>query len=69
VCGMAHQYSVEIHEYLSKRFESASEDYKEAVQSGSESEIKRNEGRIEALTGLRNMMTDRFDLKNRKYYH
>jgi len=66
---MAHQYSVEIHNYLTDRLNDAKEKLKEAAISGADDAVKKAAGRIEALNRLRTMMTEKFDLTNRKYFH
>jgi hypothetical protein len=65
---MAHQYSVEIHDYISNRLESAQSALKDAQTSGSDLSVKNAEGRIHALMQLRTMMTEKFDLMNRRYF-
>lgn len=65
---MAHQYSVEIHSFLGKKLEETEENLEKARSGGNREEIRYQEGRLEALKILRQHMTEKFDLANRKYY-
>lgn len=68
VIKMAHQYSVEIHKFITERLKEAQESLKSIQGSGDEKEIKFLEGKIHELTHFRNLLTEKFDLSNRKYY-
>lgn len=65
---MAHQYSVEIHEFLGEKLKEIHSALEEARSKGEETAIRYQEGRLELLNQMRKHMTDKFDLANQKYY-
>lgn len=65
---MAHVFSVEIHDYLSKRILLAEEDKKTAEQVNDKESRLYYEGQLLELMTLRQYLADNIDLKTQKYY-
>jgi hypothetical protein len=65
---MAHAFSVEIHDYLSKQILLAGDGQKKAVQEGDNVLHSYYEGQLLELKTLRQYLSDNFDLKTQKYY-
>jgi hypothetical protein len=65
---MPHAFSVEIHDYLSRKMLLAEDDRRKAVQESDESLQSHYEGQLLELNTLRQYLTDNFDLKTQKYY-
>ncbi len=65
---MPHAFSVEIHDYLSRKMLLAEEDRRKAVQESDDSLQSHSEGQLLELNTLRQYLTDNFDLKTQKYY-
>ncbi len=65
---MAHQYSVEIHEFLGDNLKKARSALEEAQKAGDKKAVEHQQGRIEELNFFRTMLTEKFDLSNQKYY-
>ncbi len=65
---MPHAFSVEIHDYLSKKIKLAGEGKARAVQENDTAARYSFEGQLLELETLRHYLTENFDLKNQKYY-
>lgn len=65
---MAHVFSVEIHDFLSKKILLAEENKKVAEQENNEDNRLYHEGQLLELKTLRQYLTDNIDLKTQKYY-
>ncbi len=65
---MAHEYSVRIHDWISKKVDHAKQEIKLAKkQNNSNSESYYN-GRLKELSDIRQYLTDQVDLETQKYY-
>ncbi len=65
---MPNAFSVEIHNYLSKKITSAKIGKETAVSEKNISAQRSFEGQLLELEALRHYLTENFDLKNQKYY-
>ena len=65
---MPHAFSVEIHNYLSRKILLAEDDRRKAVQESDGCLQSHYEGQLLELNTLRQYLTDNFDLKTQKYY-
>ena len=65
---MPHAFSVEIHDYLSRKMLLAEDDRRKAVQGSDDNLQSHYEGQLLELNTLRQYLTDNFDLKTQKYY-
>lgn len=65
---MAHQYSVEIHEFLSSRLQQSQRELEQARAAGDSQRTQFIEGKLSELNFMRNLLTEKFDLQHRKYY-
>ncbi|MEA2115255.1 MAG: hypothetical protein U9P36_07705 [Thermodesulfobacteriota bacterium] len=65
---MAHVFSVEIHDYLSKRILLAEQAKKTAEQENDEESLRYYEGQLLELKNMRQYLTNNIDLKTQKYY-
>jgi hypothetical protein len=65
---MAHEYSVEIQNYISKKIAVAEEE-KEKAEKLDDFETQRfYEGQLKELLNIREYLTERVDLKTQQYY-
>lgn len=65
---MAHQFSVEIHNYLTASLQATGRELEEAQAKSQAERVAYLEGRQEELTHLRALLTAKYDLKWHKYY-
>jgi hypothetical protein len=65
---MAHIFSVEIHDFLSRKIKQAEKAKKMTEQNNDETSSHYYEGQIFELNVMRQYLTENIDLKNRKYY-
>ena len=65
---MVHAYSVEIHNYISKKIALAEEEKRQAEKKGDVETQKFHEGQLKELFEIRAYLTEKIDLKNRDYY-
>ncbi len=65
---MAHIFSVEIHDFLSRKIHLAEEGKKAAQQNKDEDRGRYYEGRLLELQTLRHYLSDHIDLKTQKYF-
>ena len=65
---MPHAFSVEIHDYLSRKILLAEDGRRKAVQESDDRLQSHYEGQLLELNTLRQYLTDNFDLKTQKYY-
>lgn len=65
---MPHIFSVEIHEYLSKKILQAKAGKTEAVLERDEELTSYYEGQLLELETMRQYLTENIDLKTQKYY-
>ena len=65
---MAHQFSVEIHGYLTSAVEAAERELKDAREKAQAERVAYLEGRLDELQHLRQMLTAKYDLRFHKYY-
>lgn len=65
---MAHQFSVEIHDFLTTSMETARQALRQAQEQGRAEEAGYLEGRLEELQHLRELLSARYDLRFHKYY-
>lgn len=65
---MPHAFSVEIHDFLSKKILLAEENKKKAVQEKNRAEQLYYEGQLLELTTMRQYLTENIDLKTQKYF-
>ena len=65
---MPHAFSVEIHDYLSKKIKLAREGKETAVHKNDTAAQRSFEGQLLELEILRRYLTENFDLKTQKYY-
>ncbi len=64
---MAHQYSVEIHNFITQHLQKTEQEL-EAETAESGVRHSRLKGRREELLFFRDLLTRKYDLENRKYY-
>jgi hypothetical protein len=65
---LAHVFSVEIHEFLSRKIRLAEEGKNRAVDEDDEKKRRYFEGQLLELNTMRRYLSEKIDLKNRKYY-
>jgi hypothetical protein len=65
---MPNAFSVEIHDYLSKKITRARIGVETAVSENNMAAQRSFEGQLLELETLRHHLTENFDLKNQKYY-
>lgn len=68
---MPHQYSVEIHEFLSKQLDEIDSALENGGEGGKPIPEKQREylnGKKDEVLFFRNLLSEKFDLSNRKYY-
>ena len=65
---MAHIFSVEIHEFLSRKIRLAEEGKDKAVSKNDEKSSRYFEGQLFELNTMRQYLNEKIDLKNRRYY-
>ncbi len=65
---MPHAFSVEIHDYLSRKILLAGNGQKKTSQEGDATLHSYYEGQLLELNTLRQFLTDNFDLKMQHYY-
>ncbi len=65
---MAHQYSVEIHNFLTSNLKEVTGELEVARENEDAVRISYLEGRLEELNHMRNLLTEKFDLSHRQYY-
>jgi hypothetical protein len=65
---MAHQFSVEIHDYLTSALQTTERELEAAKAKAEVERAGYLEGRLEELRHLRELLTARYDLKLHKYY-
>ena len=65
---MVHAYSVEIHDYISKKISWAEEKKKKAEEQDDLETRLFHEGQLDELIEIRAYLTERIDLKNQNYY-
>lgn len=65
---MAHEYSVQIHDWLTRQIETVAEELKNYEAKGDGLKQNYFKGRYDELLGLRRYLTERIDLDTQKYY-
>lgn len=65
---MAHEFSVEIHDFLSRKILQTKEGKKRALLENDEGSFQYYEGKLLELKILRQYLTENIDLKTQKYY-
>lgn len=65
---MAHEYSVQIHEFLSEKLKEVEAGMATAAAAGDEEQLQYEKGRQDLLNTMRKHMKDRFDLATQKYF-
>ena len=65
---MPHAFSVEIHDYLSRKILLAEENKNKAIQKKNRAEQLYCEGQLFELTTMRQYLTDNIDLKTQNYF-
>ncbi|MEW6220267.1 MAG: hypothetical protein AB1634_12140 [Thermodesulfobacteriota bacterium] len=65
---MAHEFSVQIHAFLSQELARARERLAAAVAQGDRSSARFQEGMVEELLFFRGRLSESYDLKNQKYF-
>ena len=65
---MAHAFSVEIHDFLSKKIMLAEEGKKRAILEKDKGTSQYYEGQLQELKVVRQYLTENIDLKTQKYY-
>ncbi|OGR07234.1 MAG: hypothetical protein A2511_12525 [Deltaproteobacteria bacterium RIFOXYD12_FULL_50_9] len=66
--GMAHQFSVEIHNFLTGNLEEARQILARATQERDEAAVRFQEGRIAELLFFRQQLVEKYDLKDQRYF-
>ena len=66
--ALAHEYSVEIHNYISEKISVAEEKKKRAEKQNDSETQQFCEGQLKELFKIRKYLTERIDLKTQKYY-
>ncbi len=65
---MANEYSVEIHEYISKKVAHATTELKKAEAADDQTARRFYKGQLYELDKIREYMAQNIDLKTQKYY-
>lgn len=65
---MAHEFSVEIHNYITNKIDIAEKGKKQADKKGDVKTRRFFEGQLYELLNLRLYLTEKIDLKTQKYY-
>ena len=65
---MPHAFSVEIHDFFTRKIKLAEEGKKKAEQENDEKNCRYFEGQLLELNNLRQYLTDNIDLKTQKYF-
>lgn len=65
---MAHQFSVEIHNFLTGNLAEARRILAVAAQERDEAAMRFQEGRIAELLFFRQQISEKYDLKNQQYF-
>ena len=65
---MTHQYSVEIHRYISDKIAAAADQKKRAEKTNDLDSSRFYEGQLYELIKIREYMAEKIDLKTQKYY-
>ena len=66
---MAHEYSVQIHEWISKKIDAVRQDMKPAEKENDADRKSYLTGRLHELQDIRQYLTDKVDLDTQEYYH
>lgn len=65
---MAHEYSVQIHEWISQNMAAVKQDMKQS-EAGKDADRKNYlAGRLQELQSIRQYLTDKVDLNTQEYY-
>ena len=65
---MTHEFSVEIHEYIKTKIQTAEKGKKQAEAQDDNETRRFYEGQLHELLNLRDYLTAKVDLKTQKYY-
>ena len=65
---MANQYSVEIHQYISEKIDTATRQQRKAEDAGDSAARRFYAGKLYELEKIRKYMAQNIDLKTQKYY-
>ncbi len=65
---MAHEYSVQIHDWITKKMNTITADLKSAKEKNDPSKESYYKGQLEELGFIRQYLTDQIDLDTQKYY-
>lgn len=65
---MAHEYSVDIHNWLNNQLDQVKASLETARIKGNTSDVHYFSGQLEALKELRQYLTDHIDLDTQQYY-
>ncbi len=67
--SVAHEYSVQIHEWISKKINSIKQDMKSSEAGNNADRKNYLAGRLQELQDIRQYLTDKIDLDTQEYYH
>ncbi|MCP3876440.1 MAG: hypothetical protein GY699_25270 [Desulfobacteraceae bacterium] len=65
---MAHEYSVQIHDWISKKFKNAKQEIELAKKQNNSNSKSYYNGQLQELSDIRQYLTDQVDLETQKYY-
>ncbi len=65
---MAHEYSVQIHDWITKKMNTITADLKSATEKNDSSKESYYKGQLGELEFIRQYLTDQIDLDTQKYY-
>ena len=66
---MTHEYSVQIHAWISERIDAVRQNMKRADGRNDDSESNYLRGHLQELYHIRQYLTDKIDLDTQEYYH
>jgi hypothetical protein len=67
--SVAHEYSVQIHEWISQKIDTVRKDMKPLETGNDQNRKNYLAGRFQELQDIRQYLTDKIDLDTQEYYH
>ncbi len=65
---VAHEYSVQIHDWISKKIDLVKQNIKQAEKKNDVGSLKFFDGQLQELNDIRQYLSDKIDLNTQTYY-